>query len=266
MTTYKSSFLKVLQERGYLHQLSDETALDEQADDGIVTGYIGFDCTASSLHVGNLIGIMMLRKLQHDQAAAQKAGKDQQNNAVAMSRKELHDYCGVTETTKEKAASSGSPGSLFDGEGIIREFVPLQSKEFVYVPAKKQKELEDKATFKNNWKKGAVKDAVQMRADSRTAKANEPKTSAMKKKHPLEFKIESDWKAEGSGSLLDMMDTGDPRNCWWLFANPITLPVAMLDYVGEKFPGFFRKNHGGQWDWAKKSKYFDGGYEARFAR
>lgn len=64
MTVYKSSFLTTLQERGYLHQLSDEAALDAQAVDGIVTGYIGFDCTAPSLHVGNLIGIMMLRHLQ----------------------------------------------------------------------------------------------------------------------------------------------------------------------------------------------------------
>ena len=50
--------------RGYIHQCSDEAGLDAAAYDGIVTAYIGYDCTAQSLHVGNLISIMMLRKLQ----------------------------------------------------------------------------------------------------------------------------------------------------------------------------------------------------------
>ena len=50
--------------RGYIHQCSDEVGLDSAASDGIVTAYIGYDCTAKSLHVGNLISIMMLRKLQ----------------------------------------------------------------------------------------------------------------------------------------------------------------------------------------------------------
>ena len=50
--------------RGYIHQCSDEAGLDAAASDGIVTAYIGYDCTAKSLHVGNLISIMMLRKLQ----------------------------------------------------------------------------------------------------------------------------------------------------------------------------------------------------------
>jgi tyrosyl-tRNA synthetase len=61
---FKSEFLKVLAERGYLNQASDETALDELAAKGAITGYIGFDCTARSLHIGNLLGIMMLRVLQ----------------------------------------------------------------------------------------------------------------------------------------------------------------------------------------------------------
>ena len=50
--------------RGYIHQCSDVAGLDAAASDGIVTAYIGYDCTAKSLHVGNLISIMMLRKLQ----------------------------------------------------------------------------------------------------------------------------------------------------------------------------------------------------------
>ncbi len=64
MTTYKSEFLKVLEERGYIHQCSDPEGLDTAAAEGVITAYIGFDCTAPSLHVGHLIGIMMLRRLQ----------------------------------------------------------------------------------------------------------------------------------------------------------------------------------------------------------
>jgi tyrosyl-tRNA synthetase len=60
----KSDFLNELKSRGYVHQCTDEAALDHLAKTERITGYIGFDCTAASLHVGNLLGIMMLRKLQ----------------------------------------------------------------------------------------------------------------------------------------------------------------------------------------------------------
>ncbi len=60
----RSDFLRVLTERGYIHQCSDLAGLDEQARKGEVTAYIGFDCTATSLHVGSLLQIMMLRWLQ----------------------------------------------------------------------------------------------------------------------------------------------------------------------------------------------------------
>lgn len=60
----QSNFMQVLGERGYLHQISDEEGLQAAAAKGVITAYIGFDCTARSLHVGNLIGIMMLRVLQ----------------------------------------------------------------------------------------------------------------------------------------------------------------------------------------------------------
>ena len=63
-TAFKSDFLKTLQERGYIHQITHPTELDEAASKGVVTGYIGFDATAPSLHVGSLIQIMMLRRLQ----------------------------------------------------------------------------------------------------------------------------------------------------------------------------------------------------------
>ena len=61
---FKSDFLRVMHERGHVHQCSNLEALDEAACKGIITGYIGFDPTASSLHIGNMAGIMMLRRLQ----------------------------------------------------------------------------------------------------------------------------------------------------------------------------------------------------------
>ncbi|MDR3424494.1 MAG: tyrosine--tRNA ligase [Alphaproteobacteria bacterium] len=64
MPHFKSDFLRVMHERGHVHQCTDLESLDEKASKGIVTGYIGFDATADSLHVGNLAGIMMLRRLQ----------------------------------------------------------------------------------------------------------------------------------------------------------------------------------------------------------
>ena len=64
MSTAKSDLLHELSARGYIHQCTDEAGLDALARKEIVTGYIGFDCTAPSLHVGNLVSIMLLRKLQ----------------------------------------------------------------------------------------------------------------------------------------------------------------------------------------------------------
>lgn len=64
MTDLKSDFVRTLQERGFIHQCSDLSALDAQAASGVITAYIGFDATASSLHVGSLVQIMLLRWLQ----------------------------------------------------------------------------------------------------------------------------------------------------------------------------------------------------------
>jgi tyrosyl-tRNA synthetase len=64
MSPFKSEFLSVLHERGFIHQCTDLAALDELAAKQVVTGYIGFDATARSLHVGSLIQIMMLYWLQ----------------------------------------------------------------------------------------------------------------------------------------------------------------------------------------------------------
>ena len=64
MTKFKSDFLRVLDERGFIHQCSDAEGLDQAALDGIITAYIGFDCTAPSLHAGSLVQIMMLYWMQ----------------------------------------------------------------------------------------------------------------------------------------------------------------------------------------------------------
>jgi tyrosyl-tRNA synthetase len=64
MNTYKSDFLNVLATRGFIHQVSEPEALDALARSSTITGYIGFDCTAPSLHVGSLLPIMLLHWLQ----------------------------------------------------------------------------------------------------------------------------------------------------------------------------------------------------------
>lgn len=64
MTTFQSTLLNLLTERGYIHQVTDAGALDALAARQVVPGYIGFDATAPSLHVGSLVQIMMLRRLQ----------------------------------------------------------------------------------------------------------------------------------------------------------------------------------------------------------
>ncbi len=62
--TFDSDLLRLLSERGHLHQITDAGALDARAKGHVVTGYVGFDPTASSLHIGNLASIMLLRRLQ----------------------------------------------------------------------------------------------------------------------------------------------------------------------------------------------------------
>jgi len=64
MAKLKSDFLRTLQERGFVHQCSDESGLDALAGKGEVIAYVGYDCTAPSLHVGSLLSIMMLRWMQ----------------------------------------------------------------------------------------------------------------------------------------------------------------------------------------------------------
>ncbi len=62
MKKLRSDFLQTVKERGFLHQCTDEEALDGLAAGQTITAYIGFDCTADSLHVGSLVPIMLLRR------------------------------------------------------------------------------------------------------------------------------------------------------------------------------------------------------------
>src|SRR4051794_40302502 len=64
MTEYKSDLLRLLASRGYIHQVTDPEGLDALARKEIIPGYIGFDATAPSLHVGSLLQIMLLRRMQ----------------------------------------------------------------------------------------------------------------------------------------------------------------------------------------------------------
>jgi tyrosyl-tRNA synthetase len=64
MSAYKSNFLRVLSERGFIHQVSEPEALDARAASGPITAYIGYDCTAPSLHIGHLLPTMMLYWMQ----------------------------------------------------------------------------------------------------------------------------------------------------------------------------------------------------------
>ncbi len=64
MSEFKSDFLRTLAERGFIHQITDPEGLDAAACAGRITAYVGYDSTADSLHIGNLVSIMMLRWLQ----------------------------------------------------------------------------------------------------------------------------------------------------------------------------------------------------------
>jgi tyrosyl-tRNA synthetase len=64
MPEFRSDLLRLLHSRGYIHQVTDAQGLDSLAASQVVPGYIGFDATAPSLHIGNLVSIMMLRRLQ----------------------------------------------------------------------------------------------------------------------------------------------------------------------------------------------------------
>src|SRR4051812_40998354 len=68
MSAPTSDFLRILTERGFIHQMSDPDGIDAAARAGQLTTYVGYDCTAASLHIGSLVSIMMLHWLQQSGA------------------------------------------------------------------------------------------------------------------------------------------------------------------------------------------------------
>ena len=64
MTKFRSDFLRIIEARGFIHQITDAESLDDLARQGVVTAYVGYDCTAPSLHAGSLLTIMLLRHFQ----------------------------------------------------------------------------------------------------------------------------------------------------------------------------------------------------------
>jgi tyrosyl-tRNA synthetase len=64
MSAARSSFIAAAESRGFVHQLTDREALAARLAAGPVAAYVGYDCTADSLHVGNLVSIMLLRLWQ----------------------------------------------------------------------------------------------------------------------------------------------------------------------------------------------------------
>ncbi|MCF6321693.1 MAG: tyrosine--tRNA ligase [Rhizobiaceae bacterium] len=102
MSAYKSEFLQTLDERGFIHQLSNADGLDKLLCEETVTAYIGYDCTAPSLHVGNLVQIMLLywfQKTGHRPLAlmgggtsmiGDPSGKDESRNMLSIDKIEVN--------------------------------------------------------------------------------------------------------------------------------------------------------------------------------
>ena len=95
----KSTFLREMIGRGHVYQITDEKGLDDYAT-GTPTGYIGFDCTAKSLHVGSLVQIMNLRRLQqaggrprlnHEQRKEQTLARAEQGRQKNHRERRIHE-------------------------------------------------------------------------------------------------------------------------------------------------------------------------------
>ena len=120
MTAYKSDLLRQLDARGYIHQTTDAAALDALASKEIVPGYIGFDATAPSLHVGNLVSIMLLRRLQqagHKPVVVMGGGTDARPDAGGDERQAQG---GVRQDGLHTTISTGLPASRSSGDSAVR--------------------------------------------------------------------------------------------------------------------------------------------------
>jgi tyrosyl-tRNA synthetase len=129
MSTFKSDLMQVLSERGFIHQASDADGLDELASKQSLTGYIGFDCTAPSFHVGNLTQIMMLRWFQKTghrpitlmgggtTRVGDPSGKDQTRQLLAYEEieKNKESLLGVFERFLDYGSAKGGGGRPDNG-------------------------------------------------------------------------------------------------------------------------------------------------------
>ena len=104
--TPQSDFLRIITERGYMHQATQFEGLDERAQEQCIPAYIGFDCTADSLHVGSLVQIMMLRILQQTgHKPIVLMGAAQQRLAIHLA-KIANDLCYLTLRLKKTKKAS----------------------------------------------------------------------------------------------------------------------------------------------------------------
>ena len=133
MAQLKSDFLKILTERGYVHQCSDEAGLDALADKGEIVAYVGYDCTAPSLHIGHLLSIMMLHWLQ--QSGAGRPIALMGGGTTRIGDPSGKDETRVMRTIEEIEANKDSIKTVFDrflkfGAGM-REAVMLDNAEWL---------------------------------------------------------------------------------------------------------------------------------------
>ena len=133
MTNFRSDFLNILTERGFIHQCSDEQGVDALAAAGKVVAYVGYDCTAPSLHIGHLLSIMMLHWLQ--KSGAGKPIALMGGGTTRIGDPSGKDETRVMRTIEEIEANKESIKTVFDrflafGEGP-RDAVMLDNAEWL---------------------------------------------------------------------------------------------------------------------------------------
>jgi tyrosyl-tRNA synthetase len=115
MTGFRSELLRTLEGRGFIHQCTDPEALDALAAEKPVTAYIGFDCTADSLHIGHLVSIMMLRHLQrHGHKAIALVGGGTTKVGDPSGKDESRQLLSDAQIEANKEGIKGSLGKFLD--------------------------------------------------------------------------------------------------------------------------------------------------------
>ena len=123
MTAIKSEFIRTLVERGFMHQCTDLEALDALAAGQRITAYIGYDCTAPSLHVGSLVQIMMQRHLQktgHRPIVLMGGGTTKIGDPSGK------DAAKINEAVENRADASHVGGDIAIAQQLPRGFRPLR--------------------------------------------------------------------------------------------------------------------------------------------